>query len=192
MEEFTNYTLSELYRLPEIESDKTVEEIEAILSRYGAMAEFMPKLKTKRDLFSMTLREVDQVKTILSSEDTTEEEIFSLVELFQGIKAGKAKYLDFQRFYGYLNHIREQVRLLYEREDAIFNTGEIDKKWMAVNGSERMGVYGIYNTLDELSNGDITKYDAIMDMEYSEIFTILAMRRTKTQLQKEMHNLKLD
>ena len=63
-------------------------------------------------------------------------------------------------------------------------------KWEAVRGSERMSKFGIYNTLDALSDKDATKYKYYLNMKYSEVFTVLLMRKTQYEIQQDIDNLK--
>ena len=66
----------------------------------------------------------------------------------------------------------------------------LNVKWETVDGSARMAKFGIYNTLESLSGGDALKYKKYMEMEYSEVFTILLMRKTASDLQTEMNKIK--
>jgi hypothetical protein len=94
------------------------------------------------------------------------------------------------KFFGLVNSIKNQIERIATAEENSLTGGEVDMKWIAVNGAERMKRFGIYNTLERLSNGDRTKYKYFMNLEYSEVFTILLMMKTSEDLQREMNKIK--
>lgn len=83
------------------------------------------------------------------------------------------------------------MNAIFSAEEARLTPSEVNVKWEMVNGSEKMSKFGIYNTLESLSGHDALKYKKYMNMNYSEVFTILYMRKTAAELQAEMDKIKL-
>ncbi|QGZ15838.1 hypothetical protein [Elizabethkingia phage TCUEAP1] len=52
-------------------------------------------------------------------------------------------------------------------------------------GSRRLDEFGGYNVLDQLSGGDILKYDAISKLEYWRIYQKLKMDKVRDEIDKE-------
>ena len=59
-----------------------------------------------------------------------------------------------------------------------------------VEGSQRMSKFGIYNTLENLSGGDILKYKEIKNLKYSEVFMVLLMKKTASDIRADMAKIK--
>jgi len=175
----------------EIENFKLIDLLnqeQDLIQNYVVALRYVKPKETKRDLFNMKLKHVELVKqTIDSGEDRDLIKIISKVQ-----KCTEEEVLDFPiiEFFGLLNSIREQLNLIVTAEENALTPSESNLKWEAVNGGERMAKFGIYNTLEMLSGGDATKYSHYMNMAYSEVFTILLMRKTASDLSHEMGKIK--
>ena len=93
------------------------------------------------------------------------------------------------QFYGIINYIKEQLEFITNIEMNELNDDDEDIDLISVNANERMGRFGVVNTIDSLANGDITKWDEIQKMQYSTVFTKLKMDKEKNKIQKEISEL---
>lgn len=175
--EVENITLYELYQL-----NKNKQE------QYNTMLQYIRPVKLQRDLFSMKLKHVELAKHVFSK--GSDEDLLKLISKVQKIDKKEVLKLTVIDFYGILNALKLQLERIIQAETNSLTPAFSNKKWEMVEGSERMAKFGIYNTLDALSKGDITKYKEIMNMSYSEIFTILLMRKTQADIQHEMSEIK--
>ncbi len=171
-----NYTLSEFAK-------QSVELIE----RYIVALRYIKPVATVQELFHMKLKHVEMVKQNINS--TNDADLLKVVAKVQKITKKKVLKMDIINFFGILNSIREQLKVIYSAEESLIPS-HINFKWESVGGSERMARFGIYNTLDQLANGDGLKYKEFMNMNYSEVFTILLMKKTASDLQHEMDQIK--
>lgn len=159
-----------------------------IIESYLTALQYIKPKETKRELLHMKLKHIEMIKqNIDSGEDKDLIEIVAKVQ-----KCTKEEILDFTiiDFFGLLNSIREQLKVIVKAEENALTPSDVDFKFEAVGGSERLAKFGIFNTLEHLSNGDATKYKYFLNLPYSEIFTILLMRKTTSEIQKEMKEIK--
>lgn len=160
-----------------------------LIEQYLIALRYIKPIKTKRELFHLKLRHVELVKNnIDSGSDNDLIEIISTVQ-----KCTKEEVLEIPiiEFFGILNAIRKQLKIIVTAEENALTPSEVNMKWEIVEGSKRMSKFGIYNTLENLSGGDALKYEAYMNMTYSEVFTILLMRKTASDIQREMNEIKI-
>ncbi len=159
-----------------------------LINRYSIALRYVKPIETERKVFEMKLKHVEFIKQTF--EGGTEVDLIKIVSKVQ--KCTKEEVLDFDivKFFRIIASIREQISLIVKAEESSLTPSEVSVKWQIVNGSEKMSKFGIYNTLESLSGGDATKYQHYMDMQYSEVFTILLMRKTASDLQHEMNKIK--
>ena len=173
MEHIRNVKVRELLKMP----------INEALDTITAMRYVKP-LDTPKPIFNMTLRQVQNLKDLMSS--GTIEDIISCVDICVG-NVDEMRILD---FFKYLNSIKEQLESIAHAESVSLSSDRVNFKWEAVEGSEKMSRFGIYNTLENLSGGDVLKWEAILDLEYADVFTKLYMDKVKADLESEMNQLK--
>jgi len=175
--EITNYKLKEFLKQ---EPD--------LIQNYVVALRYLKPRETKREIFNMKLKHVEMIKqTIDSGNDADLIAIVAKVQKCNEEEVLEMKIID---FFGIVGSIRKQMKVIVTAEENGLTPSHTDFKWEAVNGSERMSKFGIYNTLESLSGGDALKYKAYMNMSYSEVFTILLMRKTASDLQREMNQIK--
>lgn len=145
---------------------------------------------TKLEVRHLTFIQVQNLKSWLSSGEM--EHILKAVELVQDISREELKEIDVVTFFGILNSLKKQLESIVQAEERGLSGGPTNIKWEAVNGAERMSKYGMYNTIDNLSGGDITKWDQIKNTRYSEVFLKLMMEKDKEILSKEMEGIKIN
>lgn len=159
-----------------------------LIEQYLIALRYLKPIETKQPVYEMKLKDVEFFKNnINASNDLQLIEIVAMVQ-----NCTKEDVLDIKiiEFFGLINSIREQIKVIVTAEENALTPSEINIKWELVQGSERMAKFGIYNTLESLSGGDALKYEAYMEMSYSEIFTILLMRKTASDIQSEMNKIK--
>lgn len=145
--------------------------------------------ETKKEVRHLTFMEVQNLKTWLSTGKM--EDVLKAVGLVQDVSKEELIKIDIVTFFGILNALKRQLESIVQAEERGLSGGVTNVKWEAVNGSERMQKYGMYNTLDNLSGGDITKWEQIKNLRYSEVFLKLMMDKDKEILSKEMEAIKL-
>lgn len=144
---------------------------------------------TSKEVRHLSFVEVQNLKTWLSTGKM--EDVLKAVELAQGVSKEEILKIDIVTFFGILNSLKKQIESIVQAEERGLSGGVTNVKWEAVNGPARMQKYGMYNTLDNLSGGDITKWEQIKNLRYSEVFLKLMMDKDKETLSKEMEAIKL-
>lgn len=178
MDEIINYKLKDFKK----------QSIELMIEYINILQLIEPQ-ETKQEIFYMKLREVDYIKKSLGSED--DDELVRIVAMVEEMTEIQVNNLPIVTFFGLFKSIREQTLQIVEAEENGLVSNNPNVKWELVEGGRRMGIFGIYNTLDQLSNGDITKYNEILELPYNEVFTKLRMDKIKGDLQQEMDAIKL-
>ena len=145
---------------------------------------YVKPLETPTPIFNMRFRDVQDLKDLMVS--GTVADIVRCVE----ICCGSIEDMRILEFFRYLNSIKDQLESIAHAEEVSLSSDRPNFKWEAVNGSERMKRFGVYNTLDSLAGGDILKWDAVLDLEYADVFTKLYMEKTKADIESEMNQLK--
>lgn len=175
--QITDYTLS-----------KFTKQDAELINEYVVALRYIKPISTERQIISLTLREVEEIKKQINSGN--DKDLIKIIATVQGVKEKEVYKLKIIKFFGLVSSIREQLETIFRAEENALKPNHIDMKWQAVNGSERMSKFGIYNTLESISGGDASKYEYFMNMSYSEVFTILLMRKTQSDLQYEMSQIK--
>lgn len=177
MTEINNYTLSEFFK----------QDLN-LINDYVNILQYVNPKKTHQDIFYMKLKDVEFIKQNINSvEDKPLVEIISKV---QNIKESQVMNISILDFFGLMNSIKEQLEVINQAELNSLTSDHTNMKWEQVNGTERLQRFGIYNILDSLSGGNILKWDAIMELQYADVFTKLLMDKTQNDLQHEMQNIK--
>lgn len=172
----TNYKLIEFFNQPP-----------ELIEKYTIALRYVKPLKTEREVYYMKLKHVEMIKEVLSSGN--DRDLIKVVSKVQKISKKKVLDIPIIKFFRIVNSIRDQLKVIVTAEENALTPSDIDIKWEAVGGSERMAKFGIYNTLESLSGGDALKYEKYMNMEYAEIFTVLFMRKTAADIRHEMQEL---
>ena len=175
----------------EIENFKLIDFFKQppeLISKYITILRYIPAKKTKRAIFNMKLKHVEKIKQTINSDE--DNDLIVIVSKVQKITEEAVFDLPIIEFFGIVSSIRGQMKVITAAEENGLTSSHTDFKWESVNGSERMAKFGIYNTLESLSGGDALKYKYYMNMNYYEIFTILLMRKTAADLQREMSLIK--
>lgn len=161
---------------------------EDTISYYVQALSFVKPIQTKRNIRNMTLGDVDFIKSKINSKEDID--LIKIVALCQGVSARKILNMRIIMFFRLIASVRSQIKKIVLAEENL-SPNHVNVKWEMVKGQERMSKFGIYNILENLSNGDPLKYKSIMKMEYSEVFTILLMKKTNKDLQYEMSKIKI-
>lgn len=159
-----------------------------VIELYLVMLRYIKPLETKQKVLNMSLEDVEFIRTsINSSEDLS---LIKIVSMVQELSEEEVLDLKIIEFFGLLNSIRKQFNTILDAEETAFTPSEVNVKWEMADGARRMAKFGIYNTLESLSGGDALKYKRYLDMPYSEVFTILLMRKEYSDIQAEMRRNK--
>lgn len=165
-----------------------IKQSDELKAEYINLLRYSNPKETKNKLYNMKLRDVDFIKTTFGG--GADENIIKIIGLVEEKDESDVMEMKITEFFPLMIGIRKQLETIIQNEEKALTSDHANFKWEAIGGSEKMAKFGIYNTLESLSGGDITKYEQIMDMEYAEIFTILYMRRLREDLNQEMDNLK--
>lgn len=171
------------YKLKDFIS-KTEQEI----TEYLNIIKYIKPIDTKLDIFSMTLRDVQAIKDYATA--GTFEDLIATVMITEELEYKDVINMKIVSFWGKVLSIKEQLETINHQESVALTSETPNFKWEAVDGSNRMSKFGIYNTLDNLSGGDILKYEAILNLPYSDVFTKMYMNRVKGDIEQEMNKLK--
>ena len=159
-----------------------------LIQEYIVALQYVKPVETVKEVFHLKLKHVEHIKqNLFSNEDA---ELIKIVGRVQGLNIKQVFELKIVEFFGIVASVKVQVDKIAQAEDNTLSPSEINFKWLAVEGDEKMSKFGIYNTLESLSGGDILKYNKIMNLPYSEIFTTLLMKKTANELQKQMDKIK--
>lgn len=159
-----------------------------LINEYIVALRYVPARETKRQLFNMKLKHVEMIKKTLDSGE--DQSLIKIVSKVQKISQEAVLDLPIIEFFGIIASVREQLKIIIQAEENGLTPSYVNPKWEIVKGSERMAKFGIYNTLESLSGGDALKFKKYMNMIYSEVFTILLMRKTASEIQQEMSQIK--
>lgn len=201
MDEIINYKLKDFFK----QKRELIEE-------YLQYLIHLEPIDTINEIFHLSLKDVETIKQLIqSSKDIDLIELLCIVQGYDEIKLpnwlkklnikyitnwvknsrySKVMNLRIVEVYGLINSVKKQLEQINSAEINSLQSDVTNFKWEAVNGSERLKKFGIYNTLESLSNGDITKWNQIMEMPYSEVFTKLLMNKINGELQNEMNQIK--
>lgn len=159
-----------------------------LIEEYVLVLKYVRPKETNNEIIHMKLKDVEFFKkNIYSNSDKALIKIISMVQNIPEKKVFDYKIVD---FFGYVNSVKSQLEVISRAEENSL-TSEPNVKWELVNGAEEMAKFGIYNTLENLSNGNALEYEKYEEMKYSKIFVILHMRNTMNALQRQMEKIKL-
>ena len=175
-----------------------------LINEYLIALQYVKPLETKNRVFHLTLRKVEFIKKNIDSSDN--EALIDVIKMVLGLYEwkifdfkirkpyffGTRKILKLRivEFFRILASVREQILQISNAEESSLTPSHTNLKWEAVGGQERMSKFGIYNILEDLSDGNALEYQDYLKMEYSEVFTILYMRKTASDLKTEMDEIK--
>lgn len=158
-----------------------------VIESYLIALRYLKPKETEIELIQMKFEDVEFIKQEIDS--TGDKALIEIIAKVQNCT--EKKVLDFKilDFFGFLNSVREQLKRIYKAEESLIPS-DVDFKFEAVNGSERLAKFGVLNTLESLSNGDATKYPYFLNLPYAEVFAIMLMRKEASDIRKEMKEIK--
>lgn len=158
------------------------------IEEYMRIMQYLKPTKTKNKVFDMRLRDVQDIKDNLSQ--GTFEDIIKCVVITEEKDFDTVLKMKIINFWGLVLSIKKQIEDINHMERVSLDSDQVNFRWEGVNGGERLAIFGIYNTLDTLSGGDILRYEKILDLPYSDVFTKMYMNRVKADIEMEMSQLK--
>jgi hypothetical protein len=159
-----------------------------LIAEYMTVMKFLKASKTRKQVFNMKLKKVEFIKRCLNS--GIDRDLIKMISKIEKISEEAVLEMPIIDFFGLVRSVKDQVELISRAEENGLSSSTIDVKWLAVNGSERMAKFGIYNTLDKLTGKKPHLYKKYMNMIYSEVFTILLKWKEEEDLIKEMDAIK--
>lgn len=168
------------YKLKDIPQNISLEDITAF--------KFIKPSTETPDIFNLKFIDVENIKEYMGR--GKDKEAIKCLALVLGKDEEDILELRLSEFFAHLNSIKEQLTVIIQAEQRGLQSKYPDVKWEAVEGSKKMAEFGIYNTLDLVSNGDITKWEDIKQLPYSTVFIKLRMITKKGDLEKEMMKIK--
>lgn len=159
-----------------------------LIEEYSRVLMYLKPAETIQEVFEMKLKHVDSIKRTINS--GSYRELIYIVSKVEKVKEKKVLDFDIIKFHSLVNSIRDQIKFINTAEENGLTSSELNVKWLAVNGSERMAKFEIYNTLDRLTGKKPHLYDYYRNMRYSEVFTILLKWKEEEDIQREMNSIK--
>lgn len=159
-----------------------------LIKKYIVALQFMEALPTKKEVFHLKMKHVEFIKENLYSDEDAN--LIQIIARVEGVKVSKVLNMEIIKFFRLVTSVKEQLTRIQNAERVSLSPSEDNIKWIAVDGDAKMSKFGIYNTLEKLSKGDILKHKAILNLKYSEVFTVLYMKKTMSELQTEMDRIK--
>lgn len=142
----------------------------------------------KKELVDLKLKHIDKLK-----ETKGQDLIFivKIISILLGIKKKDVYLHKISDIAPYIVYVRNALDNIINAESNLIGDSD-NLKWDMVRGSERMSPLGIYNTLIPLAEQFSTTIDTIYNMPYSDIYAICMYNKIKSELHKEMSNIKTD
>jgi hypothetical protein len=177
MDKIVNYRLREFYK-----------QDRELVQEYVNYLVYLKPLEDVGELFYMSLRIVQQVRDLM--QEGTLDSLREIVKTVQNLTDNEVDNLKLDEFFGTVSSVKAQIVVIQNAEAAKLTGQSHNHKWEAVNGSERLATFGIYNMLDKLANGDILKYEQILDLVYADVFTKLYRDTVLDDINYEMSKIK--
>jgi hypothetical protein len=131
------------------------------------------------------------VATIRSNfSEASIENIIEAVQMVVDISAKSILNITIIEFYGIINYIKSELIEITNMEINELSDDSFDINVEAVNAKERMGKYGVLNTIDSLAKEDILRWVEIEKLPYMTVFTKLRMDNEKAKIAQEIAELK--
>lgn len=176
MEEIKNYRLREFLEQPaELQAN-----YERILSK-------IQPLDVKRTLWDLKLKHIEELKQS-GLEDG--EVLLKIIGKMNRLKVSEVLEMRIITYFRALLSLKEQFEQILKAEKALIPK-HTNLKWEMVDGPKRMAKYGIYNTVIPLSKQLNKSFKGVLNMSFSEVYTVLMYNKDNSDLQHEMNNIKL-
>jgi len=161
---------------------------EKLIEEYATMLSFIEPIPTKNELFYMPLEDVDFIKRSIAKIDLPL--MVAILEKCNDLSEEEVMAMPIVSFYGNIRSVKLQLDKILTLEEEKLSSSVPNLKWESVDGSKRLSPFGIHNTLDKLSGGDILKWDAIKKLPYDLVFVKLFMDRVRGDIDYEMSKIK--
>lgn len=142
----------------------------------------------KRKINSLTelsFGEVALMKLVI--QEPRFESIIKIFKVAFGLKKKQVLQLDVISFYHALNWLKEEVRMIYEREAKNLNA-ETDSK-LKDAGIDRLNIFGEMNTLIALGQKFSKPPQEIENWNYNLVFTLTMHEKISREIQKRFQEL---
>lgn len=173
----TNYNLSEFLQLSDVD----------VINEYLTILELLPPAENVKKVESLTFGEVNQLGDLMN--EGTVDSIIKAVSILSETAIDEVADMTIIDFWGVRNKIEKELLELIEREKNYLYSDESDPIMLEVNAGQRLSKFGVLNTLDNLANGDITKYKAIEDLPYLLVFAKLLRDKEVSEINKDIADI---
>jgi hypothetical protein len=134
---------------------------------------------------AMTFGEVVDLKKFITSSDFNDK--IRAVEIVYKISFETLSEMKAIKFFPLLNYITKEIEVIAENEAKTLS-GDYDSD-MINAGVEELSQFGVITTIDTLANGDVLKWQSILDMRYSTVFTKLYLNKVKAKIETEYQKI---
>ena len=150
--------------------------------------QYLKPIDTKIKVSNLSLEDVEFIKMNLYS--SNDEDLLEIISKVEEISIAEVLNIRVLKFFGLVASVKAQVRNIYKAEQQL-EPNEINLKWQLVNGGEKMAKFGIYNTLEYLTDGDRSKDEYWLKQKYQKVFAIMLQKKTAKDLSDAMNKIKL-
>lgn len=177
MKELINYALKDY-----LQQGAEVHE------EYRLYLKYLPAKSTKKQIHELKLKHVEEIK--VQAQKTDIEAHVMIICLCDKKQKEDIYNYPIVEFFSKLNFVKENLERIISAEKIALTSKHVNIKFEQVDGASRLQKFGIYNTLDQLADGDILKYRKILNLKYSEVFAKLNLDRVKADIMQDMNNIK--
>ena len=144
------------------------------------------KIKVK-SVLELSFGQVTEIRNNFNNASI--ESIVESISMVTDLENKQVMYFKITQLYGIINGIKEQLEQITNMEINELSDEEDDIDLITVNATERMAKFGILNTIDSLSNGDVLRWTEIEKLHYLTVYTKLKMDKENNKIQKEITEL---
>ncbi len=164
------------------------EAVDYVIS-YGLKDNKVLRLKRKQikpkynSLFDLQWQQIIDLKNFVIQNN-----ILAVLSMLYGINEKQFVNLNLFNCFAVYQTVLKEVENLLELEKNELYSEPTSKEKRA--GIDRLSNFEHFPVLDALADGDPTKYDQILKLPYSVIFTKQALNKTKNEIQTNYYNIK--
>ncbi|MBP0904843.1 hypothetical protein ACFSKN_04750 [Mariniflexile gromovii] len=175
METITNYKLKDFFN----------QDLQ-LIEDYVNLLQHLKPISTNVRLTDLTLRQVETIKKTINDEN----ELINIISIVQGITIEEVLELDIITFFPLIKDVQIQLESLVNKEINHLSPKHSDARFEMIDGSKRLEKFGVYNAVNSLANGDILKFNSILDLPYNEVFVKMYLDTTIADIQHEINKMK--
>lgn len=195
MEKITDYKFKDFIK---IEDAELIEKYLVVLEFIKPLSEVdnpnyyswdnsKPKKIKVKSVLELSFGQVTEIRNNFNNASINS--IVESISMVTDLENKQVMHFKITQLYGIINGIKEQLEQITNMEINELSDEEDDIDLITVNATERMAKFGILNTIDSLSNGDVLRWTDIEKLPYLTVFTKLKMDKEKLKIQNEISEL---